>query len=96
MAWSLSHHLTRRRIQNRLPDSATEAVALVFPELSLYIHQRFTLIGEYYFGEVTMTTSQLRAAAATIVGVLFSAGFMLVWLCCWPVYRLVRGNMIRG
>ena len=43
-----------------------------------------------------MKTSQLRATTETIVGVLFSAGFMLVWLCCWPVYRLVRGNMIRG
>jgi uncharacterized membrane protein YciS (DUF1049 family) len=45
-----------------------------------------------------MTTSQhpLRATAETIAGVLFSAGFMLVWLCCWPLYRLVRSNMIRG
>jgi uncharacterized membrane protein YciS (DUF1049 family) len=45
-----------------------------------------------------MTTchSQLRATAQTIGGVLFSAGFLLVWLCCWPVYRLVRSNMIRG
>jgi hypothetical protein len=38
----------------------------------------------------TMTTSQspLRSTAETVVGVLFSAGFMLVWLCCWPLYRL--------
>jgi hypothetical protein len=45
-----------------------------------------------------MTTSltRLRAAAQTFGGVLFSAGFMLVWLCCWPLYRLVRGSMIRG
>jgi hypothetical protein len=45
-----------------------------------------------------MTTSQspLRATAETFGGVLFSAAFMLVWLCCWPLYRLVRGNMIRG
>ena len=45
-----------------------------------------------------MTTShnQMRATTETIVGVLFSAGFLLVWLCCWPLYRLVRGNMIRG
>jgi uncharacterized membrane protein YciS (DUF1049 family) len=56
----------------------------------------FTLVAEYYLGEVTMTTSQLRAAAGTIAGVLFSAGFMLVWLCCWPLYRLVRVHMIRG
>jgi hypothetical protein len=38
----------------------------------------------------------MRATAATIAGVLFSASFMLVWLCCWPLYRLVRSNMIRG
>ena len=45
-----------------------------------------------------MTTSltQLRATAETVGGVLFSAGFLLVWLCCWPLYRLVRGDMIRG
>ena len=45
-----------------------------------------------------MTTSltQLRATAKTVGGVLFSACFLLVWLCCWPLYRLVRGNMIRG
>jgi hypothetical protein len=45
-----------------------------------------------------MTTSriQLRATVQTVGGVLFSAGFLLVWLCCWPVYRFVRSNMIRG
>jgi hypothetical protein len=45
-----------------------------------------------------MTTSltRLRATAETVGGVLFSAAFLLVWLCCWPLYRLVRGNMIRG
>ena len=45
-----------------------------------------------------MTTSltQLRATVLTVGGVVFSAGFMLVWLCCWPVYRLVRSNLIRG
>jgi hypothetical protein len=45
-----------------------------------------------------MTTSriQLRSTAQTVGGVLFSAGFMLVWLCCWPVYRFLRSNTIRG
>jgi uncharacterized membrane protein YciS (DUF1049 family) len=55
-----------------------------------------TLMAEYCLGGFSMTTSQLRATTEMTVGVLFSAGFMLVWLCCWPVYRLVRGNMIRG
>ena len=45
-----------------------------------------------------MTTSRNRlcATAETVGSVLYSAGFMLVWLCCWPLYRLVRGNMLRG
>jgi hypothetical protein len=45
-----------------------------------------------------MATSQspLRATAETVGGVLYSAGFMLVWLFCWPLYRLVRSNMSRG
>ena len=45
---------------------------------------------------MTRSLTQLRATAETVGGVLFSAGFLLVWLCCWPLYRLVRGNMIRG
>ena len=45
-----------------------------------------------------MTTSrlQVRATAESFGGVLFSAGFLLLWLCCWPVYRFVRSNMMRG
>ena len=45
-----------------------------------------------------MTTfiRQGRGATETICGVLFSAGFMLVWLCCWPLYRLVRSHLIRS
>ena len=39
--------------------------------------------------------SPVRETAETIAGALFSAGFMLVWLCCWPLYRLIRSNMIR-
>jgi hypothetical protein len=39
---------------------------------------------------MTRFQSQLRATAETVGGVLFSAGFMLLWLCCWPLYRLVR------
>ena len=39
---------------------------------------------------MTRFQSQLCATAETIGGTLFSAGFMLVWLCCWPLYRLVR------
>jgi hypothetical protein len=38
---------------------------------------------------------QLRATTETILGLLFSGGFMLVWLawlCCWPVYRLYRSH----
>jgi hypothetical protein len=45
---------------------------------------------------MTRSLTQLCATAETIGGVLFSAGFLLVWLCCWPLYRLVRSNMIRG
>ena len=45
---------------------------------------------------MTRSLTQLRAMAETVGGVLFSAGFLLVWLCCWPLYRLVRSNMIRG
>jgi uncharacterized membrane protein YciS (DUF1049 family) len=45
---------------------------------------------------MTTSQSQLRATAQTVGGVLFAAGFLLVWLCCWPLYRLVRSNMIRG
>jgi hypothetical protein len=37
-----------------------------------------------------------RAAVGTIGGVLYSAGFLLVWLCCWPLYRFLRGNMSRS
>jgi len=32
----------------------------------------------------------------TVLGVFYSASFMMVWLCCWPFYRLVRSHMIRG
>jgi hypothetical protein len=45
---------------------------------------------------MTKSLTQLRATAQTVGGVLISAGFLLVWLCCWPLYRLVRSNMIRG
>jgi len=45
---------------------------------------------------MTRSLTQLRATAETVGGVLFSAGFLLLWLCCWPLYRLVRSNMIRG
>jgi uncharacterized membrane protein YciS (DUF1049 family) len=45
---------------------------------------------------MTASQSRLRATTGMIGGVLFSAGFMLVWLCCWPLYRLVRANMVRG
>ena len=45
---------------------------------------------------MTKSLTQLRATAETVGGVLFSAGFLLVWLCCWPLYRLVRSNLIRG
>ena len=37
-----------------------------------------------------------RAAAGTFGGVLYSAGFLLVWLCCWPLYRFLRGHMSRS
>ena len=45
---------------------------------------------------MTTSQSQLRATIATMGGVLYSAGFMILWLCCWPVYRLVRGSVLRG
>ena len=45
-----------------------------------------------------MTTflRQRRANTADLLGILFSAGFMLVWLFCWPLYRLFRGHLLRG
>jgi hypothetical protein len=39
---------------------------------------------------MSMLRTRCRAAAETIAGVLYSAGFLLLWLCCWPLYRLVR------
>jgi hypothetical protein len=29
-------------------------------------------------------------------GALYSAGFLLLWLFCWPLYRFVRSHTIRG
>jgi len=45
-----------------------------------------------------MTTflRQRRATTENFLGIVFSASFLLVWLCCWPVYRLVRGHLLRG
>ena len=37
-----------------------------------------------------MTFPGPRTTAETIAGMIFSAAFMLLWLCCWPLYRLVR------
>lgn len=38
-----------------------------------------------------MTTFQgPRTTAEAIASVIFSAAFMLLWLCCWPLYRLIR------
>ncbi len=45
-----------------------------------------------------MTTflRQRRASMEDLLGILFSAGFLLVWLFCWPLYRFVRGHSPRG
>lgn len=45
-----------------------------------------------------MTTSwnQLRATTEIVAGALYYAAFMLVWICCWPLYRLVRSNTVRS
>lgn len=39
-----------------------------------------------------MTTFLRRrqATTQTIPGMLFSASFMILWLCFWPFYRMVR------
>jgi len=45
-----------------------------------------------------MTTflRQRRAGTANLFSILFSAGFLLLWLLCWPLYRLFRGHLLRG
>jgi hypothetical protein len=45
---------------------------------------------------MTMFREQLRESSETMFGVLFSGSFMLLWLCCWPFYRLYRSHTIRG
>jgi hypothetical protein len=39
---------------------------------------------------MSMLLTRWREAVETTAGVLYSAGFLLLWLCCWPLYRLVR------
>ena len=39
---------------------------------------------------MSMLLTRWRAAAETIAGALYSAAFLLLWLCWWPLYRLVR------
>jgi hypothetical protein len=39
-----------------------------------------------------MFREQLRESSETMFGVLFSGSFMLLWLCCWPFYRLAPGE----
>ena len=66
----------------------------IFSELSFYSHEVFTFGGRLSGWGCTMLMlrTRLRAAAETIAGVLYSAGFLLLWLCCWPLYRLVRSR----
>ena len=45
---------------------------------------------------MAMSQNQLRTTAETVAGALYYTGFMLVWICCWPLYRLVRNNTARS
>ena len=69
--------------------------------ISHYVHQMFTLGSRKLPWVSTMNTlrQQLRAATEAIFRLLFSGGFMLVWLlwlCCWPVYRVLRSHTVRS
>jgi hypothetical protein len=45
---------------------------------------------------MTVFERRLRENTETVFGALYSAGFLLAWLCCWPLYRLVRSHTIRS
>jgi len=45
---------------------------------------------------MTSLLRQRRASTENLLGMAYAAGFLLVWLFCWPLYRLVRTHLLRG
>jgi hypothetical protein len=39
---------------------------------------------------------QLCETVEDVFGALYSGGFMVLWLFCWPLYRFVRSHTVRG
>lgn len=37
-----------------------------------------------------MSLKSLRTAAEAAINPLVTSSFLIVWLCCWPVYHLYR------
>jgi len=65
-----------------------------FAWLSRDIHVAEPIIG--VGATMTSLLRQRRASTENLLGMAYAAGFLLVWLFCWPLYRLVRTHLLRG